>query len=147
MSTTMVESEFWKDKAVLVTGHTGFKGAWLSLWLNEMGARVKGVSLPPDTEPCLYSAANLDHYMAGSCLMDICDLPGLKGEVAKFEPDIVFHLAAQSLVRTSYEHPIETLKTNVLGTANVLEAIREVDTVGAAVMVTTDKVYRNEEWV
>ena len=147
MGATMFATEFWKDKSVLVTGHTGFKGAWLSLWLTEMGARVHGVALPPDTELCLYSVANLDQHMAGSCLMDIGDLPRLKEEVAQFRPEIVFHLAAQALVRVSYESPIETLTTNVLGTANVLEAIREVDSVVAAVMVTTDKVYRNDEWV
>ncbi|MDA0762526.1 MAG: CDP-glucose 4,6-dehydratase [Proteobacteria bacterium] len=147
MSAASVATDFWKDKAVLVTGHTGFKGAWLSIWLTEMGARVMGISLHPNTDPCLYSAARVDQCISRSCLMDICDLPLLKEELAQFRPEIVFHLAAQALVRASYERPIETLTTNVMGTANVLDAMKEVDSVEAAVMVTTDKVYRNEEWV
>jgi CDP-glucose 4,6-dehydratase len=140
-----VDQEFWKGKRVFLTGHTGFKGSWLSLWLHSMGAVVKGYSLKPNTNPSLYgilSLVDLIHSEIG----DIRDLSKLKESIVVFKPEIVIHMAAQPLVRYSYKEPIETYSTNVMGTANVLEAIRLCETVKAVVVVTTDKVYENKEW-
>ncbi len=141
----MINPEFWQGKKVLVTGHTGFKGSWLSIWLQSLGADVLGVALEPDNEPNLFEQANVGLGMA-SVIGDICDLDFLIETVQQYQPDIVFHLAAQALVRESYNDPVETYQTNVLGTMNVLEAIRACEQVKAAVMVTTDKCYDNKEW-
>ncbi len=136
---------FWEGKKVLVTGHTGFKGSWLSLWLQMLGANVVGYSLPPVTKPNLFDDACITQGMA-SVLGDIRDLEQLRQVIGRHEPEIVMHLAAQSLVRHSYIDPIETYTTNVIGTANVLEAIRVTRCVRAVVIVTSDKCYENKEW-
>jgi CDP-glucose 4,6-dehydratase len=137
---------FWKGKRVLVTGHTGFKGSWLTYWLSLMGAEVVGLSLAPDTNPSLYQLLELGRYCE-SHIGDIRSADTVNDTVRRAKPDVVLHLAAQALVRAGYESPVATFSTNVMGTANVLEALREVNSCRVAVMVTTDKVYRNQEWV
>jgi CDP-glucose 4,6-dehydratase len=139
-------SNFFQGKKVLVTGHTGFKGSWLVLWLNQLGAEVVGYALKPKTNECMFAQINLSGYVE-SHFDNILDLPRLKSVFKQFQPEIVFHLAAQSLVQYSYTNPIETYQTNVMGSLNVLEAIRSIDSVQSAVMVTTDKCYENKEWV
>ncbi len=135
-------TSFWSGKRVLLTGHSGFKGAWLTLWLHRLGARVTGVSLPPMTTPNLYQAVALD-TLCQSCFCDIRDSVALDELLQTVQPQIVFHLAAQPLVRAGYREPRVTIETNVMGTVHVLEALRGLDSVRVAVMVTTDKVYRN----
>ena len=135
---------FWRNKRVLITGHTGFKGAWLTLWLHQMGAQITGVSLAPHTQPNLFELANI----ASCCDNHICDLRAtekLAQCVRATTPEIVFHLAAQPLVRESYRKPLETFAVNIMGTANLLDALRDTPT-RVAIMVTTDKVYHNNEW-
>jgi CDP-glucose 4,6-dehydratase len=139
-------SGFWAAKRVLVTGHTGFKGSWLALWLHRLGAEVTGISLPPLTEPNLFSVAKVGE-LSQSRFCDVRDAVALADVIKAAGPEIVFHLAAQPLVRASYREPRETFATNVMGTAHVLDALRGVDSVRVAVMVTTDKVYRNNEWL
>jgi CDP-glucose 4,6-dehydratase len=138
-------TEFWEGKRVFLTGHTGFKGSWLSLWLESLGAQVKGYALEPPTVPALFTVARVAEGMESET-GDIRDLATLSASMAAFNPDIVIHMAAQPLVRLSYREPIETYATNVMGAAHVLESARHVDSVRVAVMVTTDKVYRNNEW-
>ena len=138
-------SMFWNGKKVFLTGHTGFKGSWLSLWLQSLGAQVTGYSLDPPTTPNLFDLALVSHGMH-SVRGDICDLSHLKSAMAESAPEIVFHMAAQSLVRVSYEDPILTYHTNVLGTANVLEAVRATGSVRSVVAITTDKCYENRNW-
>jgi CDP-glucose 4,6-dehydratase len=140
-----VTPSFWQGKRVFVTGHTGFKGSWLSLWLQWLGAEVVGFALPPPTDPNLFELARVGAGMA-SVIGDIRDCSVLSAELAKHRPEIVFHLAAQPLVRLSYEQPIETYATNVMGTVHLLEAIRRAGTVRAVVNVTSDKCYLNREW-
>ena len=139
------DPDFWRGKRVLLSGHTGFKGAWLAIWLHRLGAQVVGVALAPAMQPNLFELANvaelLDHRK-----LDICDAAELAHCVQEARPDIVLHLAAQALVRTGYAQPLQTFSTNVMGTANVLEALRGQDQVRVAVVVTTDKVYQNREW-
>jgi CDP-glucose 4,6-dehydratase len=137
---------FWRGKRVLVTGHTGFKGAWLTHWLSTMGAEVIGLSLAPDTSPSLYQLLSLDRRCE-SRIGDIRDAATVRDTVRESQPDVVLHLAAQALVRASYESPVATFSTNVMGTAHVLDALRDCQSCRVAVMVTTDKVYRNREWV
>lgn len=132
--------EFWRGRKVFVTGHTGFKGAWLCLYLRELGASVTGVALPPDTNPNLFDAAGVGGEVE-SVDVDIRDFDALKRTMREAQPGIVFHLAAQSLVRRSYGDPVETYMTNVLGTVHVLEACRFVSPVRAVVVVTSDKCY------
>jgi CDP-glucose 4,6-dehydratase len=136
---------FWSGKTILMTGHTGFKGAWLAYWLVRMGARVTGVALEPDTQPALFRqlglAAEIDHRIG-----DIRDADMLRSIAAAQQPDIVLHLAAQPLVLRGYREPLLTWETNVMGTANLLEAMRGIHRLCAGVIVTTDKVYRNNEW-
>lgn len=139
-----VTCNFWKNKRVLVTGHTGFKGSWLCLWLQQMGADVTGFALEPPSSPSLFVLADVAQNMK-SVISDIRDQPAIKAVIEKAKPDIVFHLAAQSLVRASYIDPTETYSTNVMGSVNLLEAIRQVDCVHAVVMVSTDKCYENQE--
>ncbi|WP_440409622.1 CDP-glucose 4,6-dehydratase [Neorhizobium petrolearium] len=136
-------SDFWTGKRVLLTGHTGFKGTWLSIWLARLGARVTGISLPPETEPNLFTLARPE--LAASHFQDIRDASRLAELVRTTSPEIVLHLAAQALVRPSYQDPLGTFATNVLGTANLLEAVRSVPSARVVVAITTDKVYRNLE--
>lgn len=133
-------------KIVLITGHTGFKGAWLTAWLKELGARVVGVALDPPTEPSHFAAAHLSDGMV-DLRIDIRNQLDLEEAILSAQPDFIFHLAAQALVRRSYEDPIETWQTNVLGTLHVLEALRKLDKPCAAVIITSDKCYDNVEWV
>jgi len=140
-----VNSAFWEGKKVFLTGHTGFKGSWLSLWLQSMGAIVKGYSLAPPTNPSLFTVANVAAKME-SQIGDIRDLELLKGSMLGFNPDILIHMAAQPLVRLSYVEPVDTYTTNVIGTVNVLEAARTCPNLKAIVSVTTDKCYENKEW-
>lgn len=142
----MVDSGFWQDKKVFVTGHTGFKGSWLSLWLHSLGADVTGYALGPPTEPSLFDLCRLKeiiHSVSG----DVRDLEQLTSAMLKAEPEIVIHMAAQSLVRESYRTPVETYAVNVMGTVNLLESVRNCKGVKAVVNVTTDKCYENREWV
>lgn len=138
--------EFWAGKRVLVTGHTGLKGAWLCLLLNRLGANVAGFALPPPTTPSLYERAGVGEVVR-STIGDIRDLDAVTSLVRAFEPEVVLHLAAQSVVLESYKDPIETYASNVLGTAHVLEAVRRSGARAAIVNVTTDKVYANRGWV
>ena len=135
---------FWKGKRVLVTGHTGFKGSWLSLWLTARGAEVCGYSLEPEMSPNLFESLGLDG-LVDSRIGDIRDLATLEKELRSFQPEIILHLAAQSLVRRSYREPVDTYTTNIIGTINVLEAARRAGSARAIVVITTDKVYENEE--
>lgn len=136
---------FWRGKRVLVTGHTGFKGSWLCLWLKELGAEVYGLALAPVTEPNLFTLAKVEAGLAGHTLGDVRDLGVVKKVMAEAKPEVVFHMAAQPLVRESYADPVGTYATNVLGTAHVLEAVRGVESVRVVVNVTTDKCYENNE--
>ena len=138
--------EVWRGRRVFITGHTGFKGGWLSLWLQQLGAEVTGYALPPPTEPSLYELARVGEGMLGHSA-DIRDLPTLMAAMREAQPDVVFHLAAQSLVRESYRNPVETYATNVLGTVHVLESVRQTHGVRAVVIVTSDKCYENREWI
>ena len=139
--------QFWRGKRVFMTGHTGFKGGWLALWLTDMGAEVHGYALTPPTEPNLFTVANLQDRLASSTIADIRDAAALTQAMQAAQPDIVFHLAAQPLVRYSYTAPVETYAVNVMGTVNLLEAVRQTPGVKAVVNVTTDKCYENREWV
>jgi CDP-glucose 4,6-dehydratase len=141
----MVEQSFWSGKVVLLTGHTGFKGGWLSLWLQAMGAKVIGYALTAPTNPSLFAAANIAEDMV-SIESDIRDFAALSAVFEKYQPEIVIHMAAQPLVRYSYANPIETYSTNVMGTVHLLEATRLTDSVRAIVNVTSDKCYENREW-
>ena len=135
-----------KDKRVLVTGHTGFKGSWLSIWLHSIGAKVFGYALAPETTPSLFDMAKVGS-LCETCLAEVEDYDTLKSFFDSFKPEVVFHLAAQPLVRRSYRSPRETFHTNVGGTVNVLEAIRQTSSVKSAVIITTDKVYENKKWI
>jgi CDP-glucose 4,6-dehydratase len=141
-----VNPHFWSGKRVFISGHTGFKGSWLSLWLNQLGARVYGYSLPPPTEPSLYERAAI-HEVVDSTIGDVRDHARLTDTVVRVTPDIIIHLAAQSIVLNSYEQPIETYSTNVIGTACVLDAARRLTARCAIVNVTTDKVYEDKGWL
>jgi CDP-glucose 4,6-dehydratase len=137
---------FWLGKSVFITGHTGFKGSWLALWLQRAGANVHGYALAPPTSPSLFEVARVADGLASHHLGDIMDGDSLRKAMAAAAPEVVMHLAAQSLVRYSYQEPVETFATNVLGTVNVLEAVRAMPCVRAVVSVTTDKCYQNNEW-
>lgn len=143
----MVNPNFWKKKNVFLTGHTGFKGSWLSFWLSSMGANVWGYALEPNQSPSLFNILNVDSYLTGSTISDIRDLSRLTIEIRKISPDIIIHMAAQPLVRESYLNPVDTYSTNVMGTVNILEAVRRSDSVRSVVIVTTDKCYENKEWL
>jgi len=139
-------SAFWHNKRVFLTGHTGFKGSWLTLWLNELGAKVRGYALAPETTPSMFTAlglSNLCEHIEG----DIRNRAALTDSLRGFKPDIVIHMAAQALVRRGFRTPIETFETNAMGTANILEAARDLPGLKSIVIVTTDKCYENREWV
>src|SRR4051794_37373969 len=141
-----VTPSFWAGKRVLVTGHTGFKGSWLCLWLRELGADVIGFSLGPPTEPSLHADARVDEeveHIAG----DVRDAEALAGAVRAARPDVIFHLAAQALVRRSFEDPVATYAVNVMGTVHLLDAVRRSEHARVVVNVTSDKCYENREWV
>lgn len=138
-------NNIYKDKTVLVTGHTGFKGSWLSLWLKHLGANVVGYSLDPEIKPSLFEILKLNDDMV-DIHANILDIDKLKKTLKKYQPEIIFHLAAQAIVKTSYEIPKLTFQTNTIGVINLFEAIRECGTVKALVNVTTDKVYADKEW-
>ncbi|WP_250500030.1 CDP-glucose 4,6-dehydratase [Caballeronia sp. GAWG1-5s-s] len=141
-----IDQSFWRGKRVFVTGHTGFKGSWLCLWLQQMGATVMGYALPSPTKPAMFEAARVAEGMT-SIIGDVRDLDHLSRSLAEHEPEIVLHLAAQPLVRLSYRQPVETYSTNVMGTVHLLEAVRRAPSVRAVVNVTSDKCYENREWV
>lgn len=141
-----IDPEFWRGKRVLLTGHTGFKGGWLSLWLQSMGSILRGLSLTPPSSPALFDVARvaegMEHHIA-----DIRDFKAVRSVMNDFKPEIVIHMAAQPLVRLSYQQPIETYATNVMGTVNLLEATRHCGSVKVVLNITTDKCYENREWV
>lgn len=141
-----MSTDFWKDRKVLVTGHTGFKGSWLSLWLQRKGARLTGFALPPPTRPGLFELAGVAAGM-DSVLGDVRDAAAVDAVLRTAEPEVVIHLAAKPLVRYAYENPAETYATNVMGTVHVLDAVRRTPSVRAVVVVTSDKCYENREWL
>ena len=145
MEDVELSPSFWKDKRVLITGHTGFKGGWLSIWMQRLGATVAGYALDPPTETSLFDAAQVAESMT-SVIADVRDLDRLDGFVSEFRPQVIFHMAAQSLVRRSYADPVDTYGSNVMGTVHVLEAARRCGDVRAVVNVTSDKCYENREW-
>jgi len=140
-------SRVYYGKRVLITGHTGFKGSWLSLWLSELGAEVYGYALVAPTSPSLFDEAEVEAVLAGYEIGDIRNRSQLKSYMQKVQPEIVFHLAAQPLVRPSYDEPAETFETNVMGTVNLLEAVRSTSSVRVCQVITSDKCYENQEWV
>jgi CDP-glucose 4,6-dehydratase len=136
---------FWQGKSVFITGHTGFKGSWLSLWLQQLGAKVIGFSLPPPSEPNLFTLGNIAKNMT-HIQGDIQDSVLLQKSLMQHQPDIIFHMAAQSLVQHSYDFPVETYAVNVMGTVNLLEAVRQCKNIKAVINITSDKCYENKEW-
>jgi len=144
MTARLPNKNFWKNKKVLVTGHSGFKGSWLVIWLNSIGASVCGISLEPETSPNLFYSANVQNICDGK-FMDICNLENLTDVIQSMQPEIIIHMAAQPIVRRSYKEPINTFAVNVMGTVNILESIRVCNSVKTVVMITTDKVYKNNE--
>ena len=142
---SVIDPKFWYGKRVFLTGHSGFKGSWLSLWLQSMGAELHGYALTPPTTPALFDEANVAQGMS-SVIGDVRDYGSLLEALKQSRAEIVIHMAAQPLVRLSYDQPVETYATNVMGTVHLLEAIRQVGTVRAVVNVTTDKCYENKEW-
>jgi CDP-glucose 4,6-dehydratase len=143
----IVDPVFWRGKRVFLTGHTGFKGGWLSLWLSSMGARVTGYALAPNTGPSFYDVVGIRDLLEKSLIEDIRQLDKLRSAMVLAQPDVVIHMAAQPLVRYSYANPVETYATNVMGTVHVLDCVRSLPSVRATVVVTTDKCYENKEWV
>lgn len=141
-----IDPGFWKNRRVFITGHTGFKGSWMTLWLQMMGADVHGYALPPPTTTNLFDVANIGQDIR-STIGDVRDLDHLQAAMQGHRPEIVFHLAAQPLVRLSYHEPVRTMGTNVMGTVHLLEAVRRLDSVRVVVNVTTDKCYENREWI
>jgi len=141
----MIDRAFWEGKRVFLTGHTGFKGSWLSIWLASMGASVRGYAHEAPTDPALFHAAEVGDQIE-SQIADVRDAQTLASSLKSFNPDIVIHMAAQPLVRASYQIPVETYATNVMGTVHLLEAVRHCPGVKAVVVVTTDKCYENREW-
>lgn len=142
----MLQSSLWKDRTVLITGHTGFKGSWLSLWLSKMGAKVIGYSLPAITTPNLFSILNLEEDI-NSIYGDIRDRDKLENTIQKYRPEVIFHLAAQPIVTTSYIEPLDTLEINIIGTANILNAVRNTNHVKVVINITSDKCYENKEQI
>ncbi len=142
----MVDRQFWSQKKVFLTGHTGFKGGWLATWLLDMRSQVFGYALKPDTDPSYFTLCRLEDRVH-SIIGDIREADALRHAIVRAEPEIVFHLAAQPLVRRSYRDPVETFATNVMGTVHLLDAVRRIPSVRAVVIVTSDKCYENREWV
>ncbi len=142
-----LDPSFWAGKRVLVTGHTGFKGSWLALWLHQLQAEVYGIALPPESSPAHFDLLRLGERLAGHFVVDIRNEREVADAVAQISPDIAFHLAAQPIVRRAWREPVGTFHTNVMGTVHLLEALRRVEPLRAVVAITTDKVYRNLEWV
>ncbi len=147
MADLVIGADFWRGKRVFLTGHTGFKGGWLALWLSDMGAEVFGYALAPPTEPNLFSAIDLQGRLAASHIADLRDADELQTAMQAASPEVVLHLAAQPLVRYSYAAPVETYMVNVMGAVNLFEAVRTTPGIKAVVNVTTDKCYANREWV
>jgi CDP-glucose 4,6-dehydratase len=145
MENMEINLKFWKNRSVFLTGHTGFKGGWLALWLTDMGAKVHGYSLEPKSNPNFFNETRLKERLASSTIADIQDISIIRSSMSLAKPSIIIHMAAQSLVLDSYNFPVETFKTNIIGTANVLETARKIDTVEAIVNVTSDKCYENNE--
>lgn len=141
----MLNRSFWKSRRVFLTGHTGFKGSWLSLWLNALGSDVTGFALAPPTRPSLFDQAGVSRGLRSICA-DVRDFPRLKSAIADCRPEVVIHMAAQSVVRRGYQDPIETYSSNVMGTVHVLEALRQLEQPCVVVNVTSDKCYENKEW-
>jgi CDP-glucose 4,6-dehydratase len=141
-----MRADFWRNKRVFITGHTGFKGSWLSLWLQQLGAKVTGYALTPPTNPNLFDVANVSHGMT-SIIGDVRDQASVLQAIKTTQPDIVIHMAAQALLRYSYANPVETYATNVMGSVHVLEAVRQTASVRVVVNVTSDKCYENKEWL
>jgi len=139
----MLLEDAFNGKSVLVTGHTGFKGSWLCLWLSKLGAKVHGYSLPPDTDPNHYTEARIHELLASECFGDICDKEGFAEYVREIRPDCIFHLAAQPIVRRSYQEPVETFEANVMGSIYLMDALRTLANPCAVVMITSDKCYHN----
>ena len=142
----MIDGGFWRGRRVFLTGHTGFKGSWLALWLQSLGAEVHGFALEPATQPDLFTAARVEPGLASSTIADVRDLAALRAAMQACRPEVVLHLAAQPLVRASYDDPVGTYATNVMGTVHLLEAVRATPGVRSVVVVTTDKCYENREW-
>ncbi len=141
----MIVTDFWKKKRIFLTGHTGFKGSWLSIWLQSLGAEVTGYALSPPTRPSLFKLAKVDRIL-NSVIADIRDVGRLTKRIRQAHPEIVIHMAAQPIVHDSYRNPIETYSTNVMGTVHLFEAVRKCPGIKAVVNVTTDKCYENREW-
>ena len=146
MESVVMKKSFWNGKKVLITGHTGFKGSWMSLWLQIKGAHITGYALPPPTTPSFFETGNIYKDMI-SITGDVRDLQHFKVVIEKHRPEIIIHMAAQSIVRYSYSNPIETFSTNIMGTVNVLETVRQTDSVKVVLIVTSDKCYDNKEWL
>jgi CDP-glucose 4,6-dehydratase len=146
MENLEVNQNFWHGRSVLITGHTGFKGGWLALWLSELGAKVYGYSLESPTIPNFFNIINLKDRIQNSTIGDIRDLAELINSMKAAKPSVIFHMAAQPLVRQSYNNPVETFTSNIIGTVNVLEAARKIETVKVIVNITTDKCYENHEF-
>lgn len=147
MEGLVVNRTFWRGRRVFLTGHTGFKGGWLALWLSDLGAEVHGYARQAPTDPNLFAVAKLERRLASSTIADIRDAAALESAMGAAHPEIVFHLAAQPLVRLSYAEPVDTYSTNVMGTIHLLEAVRRTPGVQAVVNITSDKCYENREWV
>ncbi|NKB20124.1 MAG: CDP-glucose 4,6-dehydratase [Alphaproteobacteria bacterium] len=145
MQTNGLDLAFWRNRRVFITGHTGFMGSWLSLWLHQLGAEVAGYALSPPTQPSLFDVLGLENHMV-STIGDIQNLPQLRASMNEFAPDIVFHLAAQPIVSKGYIDPVGTFGTNIMGTVNLLQSMRTAPSIKTALIVTTDKVYENQEW-
>ncbi|WP_441972185.1 CDP-glucose 4,6-dehydratase [Paenibacillus sp. 2KB_20] len=146
MNSGMVEHSFWSGKKVFLTGHTGFKGSWLSIWLHSMGAKVTGYSLSAPTTPSLFELGNVEEVLVDSVIGNVTNLEILRDTMQDANPEIIIHMAAQPLVRKSYEDPVLTYQTNVMGTVNVMEAARTCSSLRVILNVTTDKCYENQEW-